>query len=793
MPLAAHGTSARGQPVDTGRQDAGRQPSTQQRQQPRRSEQAMGGQRPTEPPTGKILVWLWSCFTCGYNNFQRNLKCRACLQKKQRDEPLVQQLWWEHAIPAGAAAGTPPEQERRARPAGARHPSPLARRTDGPVGADGNRPLLSQRAQQQEPLRPARDLPPLHRRPPHQRPPLSATQPLPGAANRWSRPPRLDGVRDQRRLNAPGALDGLDEVAEQVQDAGDDRRCDDDGFQTALNGKQRKKQRQRAARKAAMAAQPAGYQQSAHDGHRDMGQETGSEASEANDDAMDTPVSVPPPFEVPPLTRLQLVERVGNLEGRIDKLRGDHASPRLVQRAEKRLEEAKKLMRQAGGATEKRMLFSIMGEDDRIRKLQASAVKSDAAIDEAQRQISKLQKRIENLRIGRQAIERRLENAREKRAYLSTQNAAEAIPAERTTQVHQALSDILSAAAPNLAQQAAVVVDYFRKVAPLATQGSDSLQDADLSECDTVPEESDQAILHAEQLQQGQRRPRGKAQGDAFIDMLPQLPDPLPCDLGAASELVERLRRQRMQAIGASFGREPQGPGDIPTLTGPQVADRYDVLLKVALENFSRVKASQREDVPTPCIAAAASMGDKASSPPNAVSASGGQSHGEASRSRHQPVHVGSSGDHGHPAETGPETPKGKRIRKTRWEAAGPSDDAGMSMPQDSPTVEQCPACGKGPLPEIALVGFCSCCAAVCGECSQGGTVEINSCLYCHGQEENDKQRAYIQHLEDHEAMDESEPRDSSLPQDGGLMDNALAIIGTLSESRTATRRSTPY
>ncbi len=575
--------------------------------------------------------------------------------------------------------------------------------------------------------------------------------------------------------------------------------CDDDGFQTALGGKQKKKQRQRAAKKAAKGAQPAGHQQGSQGGHQGLGQDTGSEASEEDDNEMDVPVVVPPPFEVPPLTRLQLVERVGNLEGRVGKLREDQASPRIVQRAEKRLEEAKKLMRQAGGATEKRMLFSIMGEDDRIRKLQAAAARSDAAIEEAQRQICKLQKRVENLRIGRQATERRLENAREKRAYLSAQNAAEAIPAERTTRVHQALSDILSSAAPSLAPQAAVVFDYFRKVAPMATQGSDPMQDADLSECDTVPEEDDQATLHAEQLQQEQRRPPREAQGNYHGDMLPQLPDPMPCGRDAAFELVERLRRQRMQAIGASFGREAQGTAEIPTLTGPQVADRYDVLLKVALDNLARVEAREREDSPTPCTAATAAAaaadaaGAGALSQPSGAADSDGRSRGEASQCRHQPCRAGSSGDQGRPDGSAPEQPKEKRIRRTRWEAAGPSDGAEISMPRDTPMVEQCPACGKGPLPEIALVGFCACCAAVCGECTQGGSMEINSCMYCYGQEEKDKQGAHMQHVEDHGAMDESEPCDHSLSGDGDVMASALAIIGTLSDKGAAVRRSTPY
>ncbi len=605
--------------------------------------------------------------------------------------------------------------------------------------------------------------------------------------------------RDRQRLNAPGALDGRDGGDGQRRDAADDQRRDDDGFQTALNAKQRKKQRQRAARKAGVGAQDAEQQQNSHDEPRDRGHDTGSEASAMDSDEVDLPVSVPPPFEVPPLTRLQLVERVGSLEGRIDKMRGEQASPRLVQRAERRLEEAKKLMRQAGGATEKRMLFSIMGEDDRIRKLQASAAKSDAAIDDAQKQISRLQKRIENLRIGRQAIERRLENAREKRAYLSTQNAAEAIPAERTAQVHQALADILGAAAPSLAQQAAVVVDYFRRVAPLATQGVDPMQDADLSDCDTVPEERDQAALYAERQQEERRQAGGKPQGDAHVDALPLLPDPLPGDIGAASELVERLRRQRMQAIGAAFGREEQSPGDIPTLTGPQVADRYDVLLKVALENLSRVKAARKDDVPTPCTtaaAAAAAAGPAnagATRQPTAAADGGGQGQWEASRSRHQPVLPGSSGDHGRPSGEGPQPPKEKRIRRTRWEVADPSGDAEMALQQNSPNVEQCPACGRGPLPEIALVGFCSCCAAVCGECSQGGMVEVNSCLYCHGHEESNKQHAYVQHIEHHDDMDVAEPCDPVSSQDGDIMGNALAIIGTLSERDPAVRRSAPY
>ncbi len=597
----------------------------------------------------------------------------------------------------------------------------------------------------------AHDLPPLPR--PRQRPPPAAaaaaaaaashapTHRITGTGNRWAQPPTLgDSEADAARRSAPGVLDDVGPHLGAPAVVGHDGAAlptSTDGFQTALGARQKKRQRQRAARRAAGDAQ----RQPRHDHDGDRRDDADGDAMELSSDDGSLPEAIPPPFQEPPLTRLHLVSHVAKIQKKVVELEARQAPLGVQERARKRLEDTQHMLRQAGGATERRMLFAIMSEEDKIRRLLVADKRNLDAIAAAEAERDKLDKRIANLRVGSSVIARKLDNSRQRRAYLSAQNAAEAIPAETTTTVHQALEQILLAVGPSLAGEASVLAEYFRKVAPLPARLPGGNQDADLSECETFldPEEE----FPPEDLGGDPNRASSSADGAApsaptqrtrgnraTAACAPMLPDRMPENLLAASQLVEDLRRQRMQAVEATYEKRDMHVDELPSLSGPQVVDKFDAVLKIAIDNLESVR-SREEHLAQPQV------------PP--LRASPGLVAPPSPPLQHQEP----------PAKHHRQSER----RRTRWETEASADLPASTLPAQMPMVDLCPGCGAGPMPEAALIGCCVCCAAVCGDCTKGGLEEINSCLYCHGADQQSKQMLHRQPEGASDPMDVSEPR----------------------------------
>ncbi len=510
-----------------------------------------------------------------------------------------------------------------------------------------------------------------------------------------------------------------------------------DGFQTALGARQRKRQRQQAAKRAAGAAQ----RQARQDQGDDQPAELDGDGMDVSSDDSSPPEAIPPPFQEPPLPRLHLVSHVAKIQRKVDELEARQAPRLLREKARKRLEDTQHMLRQAGGATEKRMLFSIMAEEDRIRRLVSASQRNLEAIAAAEAEREKLDKRIANLQVGSNVIARKLENSKQRRAYLSAQNAAEAIPPETTTSVHQALERILLSVGPSLAGEASTLAEYFRRVAPIPARGPGENQEADLSECDTFldPEE------HFPPEEDGGDAGRATSSGDATAPPAarqtararrtaavcsPLLPDRMPEDAPAAAQLVEDLRRQRMQAVEATYERKEGQSSELPALSGPQVVDKFDAVLKIAIDHLEGIRSMDEHFAPPQVPPPPASLRQDA--------------HPPLPHARHEP----------------PSEPLRQGLRRrTKWEAEAGTCVQSNALPAHMPMVDMCPGCGTGPLPEAALVGCCVCCAAVCGDCSKGGLEEVNSCLYCHDVDHRDKRGARRRLDEPSDRMEVSEPR----------------------------------
>ncbi len=626
--------------------------------------------------------------------------------------------------------------------------------------------------------------------------------------------------------------------AQQLGSGGDGttvQAADGDGFQQGLTYRQRKRLRQRAARNDAVANGEGTEQGRRDDQHvRHSDDDRMAEDQETEEDVP----TIPPPFQEPPLPRLLLVTHCEHLRKRVEQLGAKKAPQHIQQKAKQRLDATQQQLRQAGGATEKRMLFSIMAEDDKIQKLLAAGRKNQEAIVAARAERDKLDRRIANLQVGTAAIQRRLDNARQRRAYLSAQNAAETIPPETTTSVQHALEQLLGAAGPAMEQQAALVSEYFRRVAPVGTRGPGEYQDVDLSEGETIPDPEvemrgcEHETGGAASSSSGAAQVRPSAEGEATpqLAVVPAgalLPNRLPDDLEAAAELVEGLRRQRMLAVEATFNRPSDQTEVGPSLSGPQVVDRYDSVLRIAINNLERVRHREQHAAPPqvpPPSELAVHVGDEAGQaqepevhagfvlreeavpiiqPPNPTGAAMGQQTAEqmldeqlAQHRRrqqqqdehHAPLQLA---DDVHQAS--PEQVRQVR-RRTRWEQPNEPSALAAALPALLPMVQQCPGCGTGPMPEAALVGFCSCCAAVCGDCSSGGTVDINSCLYCNAAQRQEVQTAVSRHPASDDDMDQSEPQGD--PQQPGCSEEE-GEPGASSKGATrgtgAAARAAPY
>ena len=133
----------------------------------------------------------------------------------------------------------------------------------------------------------------------------------------------------------------------------------------------------------------------------------------------------PEPHAPPPLPRHLLACREKELRMRLEELQKKPGDPRIGL-AEQHLRDARSMLREAGGPSERRLAFSMLDANDRVRKAEEQ-LQSDKAellrVNEQVRQALELQERVE---AKIRASEQQLDNAQAKHAHLGFQIAIEA-------------------------------------------------------------------------------------------------------------------------------------------------------------------------------------------------------------------------------------------------------------------------------------------------------------------------------------------------------------------------------
>ncbi len=733
----------------------------------------------------KVLATMWECAVCGYANFRRASECRACQRGRAHGSRLVQQWWVASALPAGWDHEPHPTARRVGvagggggfgnGPGGGGFFGDGRRGGGGPTGAGNSRPMVLRRGE---------------RGPADSCPTVSAAQQngqLRGGGggvassvatrNRWTAPP--NNRPGDARLDAPGTLDGA-RGRGRGEGAGDTAGGDGaEDWQQGLSKIQRKRLRQRARRRQEGGGGGEGGQERNNDSTDD---DEGAGADD-NDGSTGEPIG---PYQPPPMPRLLLVRQAEQLQKRLEAMQQKGSRPQLLQRAEKRLEDARRLVRDAGGPTERRLVFSILQEETRERKLRESIPKADQEIADREAQLLEAQKALDDAKRKKTDLETKWRNSKARVAFLAAEKAAETLPQEQTSAVHEALQSLLVAVPPSMQPQARLVSDYFRAVAPLpARVPEESFHE--LSDGDTHDEAHSMDGVE-DGARQGTKRALQEVQGAGAL--------PAPArsagSLEEAKSQLAQLRHQKLAAISAAFNRDTAAPGHVPPMAPAELADRYDCEMQRALEQvraYAAEEAKAREQ--TPCqpgggLQAGDAGEDGAVDRTEGEGGAGGRG-GKAARVGDAANREQAEGGHGAAAAAKGAVPEenrgedaGGQPTRTRWEQSSSSQNSPPSAGEwpAAPVAGmelECPACGRGPMAREALRGQCECGAAVCLDCSEGG-VTVNSCLVCFDRCE--------------------EAVASGGAAEGMEAPGPLAFAGTLSgegQGRGAPRRATPY
>ncbi len=595
--------------------------------------------------------------------------------------------------------------------------------------------------------------------------------------SRWSAPPR--SRPGDARAGAPGVLDNMGGRPSGGASAAGGPGGADGNWTQGLSKIQRKRIRQRERQRALAQA-------SAHEGggrEADDEEEEDDEDQECEVDEDEQRGHEPVrPYQPPPLPRRLCVQQAEQLQKKVERMQLEGSRPQLLQSAERRLEEARKLVREAGGPTERRLVFSILQEETKERRLRESLPRAAKAVEDKEAELREAQQALEDARRRKADLEAKWNNSKARVAFLASEKAAETVPQEQTTAVHEALQALLLNAPPAMQAQARMVSDYFRAVAPIPARLPEDKY-YELSDGETQDE--GQAMEGIEEHQrQGIKRGLRECQERGAV-----LPPPARAanSLEEAQVQVARIRHQKLAAISAAFDKGSASHEQVPTLAPGELADRFDQELQRAMEEVrvhAAAKAEGRD--PTPC--AQSTMVPQLDAKAAEAAASEGKDDGEGARGGKtaRTAAASSSGEgeaggvlsSGSGGVDGPEEGTAKpRPARTKWEKEHEQAlEAARGGHGPGPSAElECPGCGRGPMALQALQGSCECGAAVCLDCSEGGVV-INSCLMC------------FERCEEAEAVSEVE--------EGTEVPGPMAFAGTLSgehQGRQGSRRVSPY
>ncbi len=157
---------------------------------------------------------------------------------------------------------------------------------------------------------------------------------------------------------------------------------------------------------------------------------------------MDTDTAHVQPFVRPKLPRKVIAARVKLLEDTVHELRLQGADASQLEPVEKSLEDARKEVKLAGGATDGGLRTAIMAEGRKLSKREAAIAREERRREQLQREVDEAIARVAKHDAELEQLRDKLEYSRERYAYLVAQQAAEGQRAPRADAVHRAFAAI---------------------------------------------------------------------------------------------------------------------------------------------------------------------------------------------------------------------------------------------------------------------------------------------------------------------------------------------------------------
>ncbi len=168
----------------------------------------------------------------------------------------------------------------------------------------------------------------------------------------------------------------------------------------------------------------------------------GSEEEGDEGNAMDTEAAHVQPFVRPRLPRKVIAARVKLLEDTVHELRLQGADASQLGPVERSLEEARKDVKLAGGATDGGLRTAIMAEGRRLSKREAAIAREEKRRGQLQKEVDEAIARVARHDADLDQLRDKLEYSRERYAYLVAQQAAEGQRAPRAEAVHRSFAAI---------------------------------------------------------------------------------------------------------------------------------------------------------------------------------------------------------------------------------------------------------------------------------------------------------------------------------------------------------------
>ncbi len=133
----------------------------------------------------------------------------------------------------------------------------------------------------------------------------------------------------------------------------------------------------------------------------------------------------PRPYQPPPLPRGLLAARTSALEAKIKKMQESGAAGEELKRAEARLESTRRMLKQAGGQTQRKLHFEMLEGDRRVARAVTSVEQAEQALGEAEKELLAAVDKRDRACAHLENEQVKLTNARAHHAHLTLQAAVE--------------------------------------------------------------------------------------------------------------------------------------------------------------------------------------------------------------------------------------------------------------------------------------------------------------------------------------------------------------------------------